>query len=84
MLGFAQKWEDGDKVNCAARFASEQKIKRREHNIVLLGPVCSAPAEPASYLLDQSRQLSRIMNNIIWLVGAVVIVLFVLGYFGLR
>jgi hypothetical protein len=24
------------------------------------------------------------MNNIIWLVGAVVIVLFVLGYFGLR
>ena len=84
MLGFAQKWEDGDKVNCAARFASEQKIKRREHKAVLLGPVCSAPAEPASYLLDQSRQLSRIMNNIIWLVGAVVIVLFVLGYFGLR
>jgi hypothetical protein len=25
-----------------------------------------------------------VMNNIIWLVGAVVIVLFVLGYFGLR
>lgn len=24
------------------------------------------------------------MNNLIWLVGAVVIVLFVLGYFGLR
>jgi hypothetical protein len=24
------------------------------------------------------------MNNIIWLVGAVVIVLFVLGYFGFR
>jgi len=24
------------------------------------------------------------MNNIIWLVGAVVIVLFILGYFGLR
>ena len=32
----------------------------------------------------QSRQRSRIMNNIIWLVGAVVIILFVLGYFGLR
>jgi hypothetical protein len=46
MLGFAQKWEDGDKVNCAARFASEQKIKRRKHNVTLLGPVCSAPAEP--------------------------------------
>jgi len=84
MLGFAQKWEDGDKVNCAARFASAQKFTRREHNLALLGPVCSAPAEPASYRLDQSRQLSRIMNNIIWLVGAVVIVLFVLGYFGLR
>jgi hypothetical protein len=26
----------------------------------------------------------RIMNRIIWLVGAVVIILFVLGYFGLR
>jgi hypothetical protein len=26
----------------------------------------------------------RIMNNIIWLVGAVVIVLFILGFFGLR
>jgi hypothetical protein len=25
-----------------------------------------------------------IMNRIIWLVGAVVIILFVLGYFGLR
>lgn len=25
-----------------------------------------------------------VMNNIVWLVGAVVIVLFVLGYFGLR
>jgi hypothetical protein len=53
MLGFAQKWEDGDKVNCAARFASEQKIKRREHNIISLGPVCSAPAEPASYFRSE-------------------------------
>ena len=26
----------------------------------------------------------HLMNNIIWLVGAVVIVLFILGYFGLR
>jgi len=33
---------------------------------------------------SQSRQRSRIMNSLIWLVGAVVIVLFVLGYFGLR
>jgi len=30
------------------------------------------------------RQGTTLMNRIIWLVGAVVIVLFVLGYFGLR
>jgi len=28
--------------------------------------------------------MERHMNNFIWLVGAVVIILFVLGYFGLR
>lgn len=28
--------------------------------------------------------MERHMNNLIWLVGAVVIILFVLGYFGLR
>lgn len=33
-------------------------------------------------LLAQARSIS--MNRIIWVVGAVVIVLFVLGYFGLR
>ncbi len=32
-----------------------------------------------------SRQKSTfIMNRIVWLVGAVVIILFVLGFFGLR
>lgn len=30
------------------------------------------------------RQRIHIVNRIIWLVGAVVIILFVLGYFGLR
>jgi hypothetical protein len=29
-------------------------------------------------------QRTSIMNRIVWLVGAVVIILFVLGYFGLR
>ena len=29
-------------------------------------------------------QGTPVMNRIIWLVGAVVIILFVLGYFGLR
>jgi len=33
-------------------------------------------------LLAQARSIT--MNRIIWLVGAVVIILFVLGYFGLR
>jgi len=30
------------------------------------------------------KQWSRTVNQIIWLVGVVVIILFVLGYFGLR
>jgi hypothetical protein len=30
------------------------------------------------------KQGNEIVNRIIWLVGAVVIILFVLGYFGLR
>ena len=30
------------------------------------------------------RHREILVNNIIWLVGAVVIVLFILGYFGLR
>lgn len=34
--------------------------------------------------LLQRRQGSNTVNRIIWLVGAVVIVLFVLGYLGLR
>jgi hypothetical protein len=29
-------------------------------------------------------QRRRAMNRVVWLVGAVVIILFVLGYFGLR
>jgi hypothetical protein len=36
-------------------------------------------ADQANVELEES-----VMNNIIWLVGAVVIVLFALGYFGLR
>ena len=40
----------------------------------LAGPIC---------FLQRERGLS-IMNNIVWLVGAVVIVLFILGYLGLR
>jgi small-conductance mechanosensitive channel len=31
----------------------------------------------------EAKQRNAIVNSIIWLVGAVVIVLFILGYFGL-
>lgn len=41
---------------------------------------CQTPVAPTQLLL----QGTRIMNRIIWLVGAVVIILFVLSYFGLR
>jgi hypothetical protein len=33
---------------------------------------------------NPSRQRTSIVNRIVWLVGAVVIILFVLGFFGLR
>ena len=75
-------WADGDKANCGAGFASAQKSLRRGHRLILLGPIYSAPTRPLRTF--QSRQRNRIMNKIIWLVGAVVIVLFVLGYFGMR
>jgi len=40
------------------------------------------PTRPASPTSIQGRY--AIMNRIIWLVGAVVIIVFVLGFFGLR
>jgi len=44
--------------------------------------VTNVQTRPASAVRPQGKEW--IMNRIIWLVGAVVIVLFVLGYFGLR
>jgi small-conductance mechanosensitive channel len=44
-------------------------------------PHCVARAR---HRAPQRRQGSSIVNRIIWLVGAVVIVLFILGYLGLR
>lgn len=35
-------------------------------------------------LLNSRQQRTSIVNRIVWLVGAVVIILFVLGFFGLR
>jgi hypothetical protein len=43
---------------------------------------CAHSAEPAFYQLQTWRE--RFMNRIIWIVGVVVIVLAILGYFGLR
>jgi len=43
---------------------------------------CCAQTGPDSPASIQGR--NGIMNRIIWLVGAVVIILFVLGFFGLR
>lgn len=37
-----------------------------------------------SRMPNPRRQRTSIVNRIVWLVGAVVIILFVLGYFGLR
>lgn len=39
---------------------------------------------PASLATNPQQQRKSIMNRIVWLVGAVVIILFVLGFFGLR
>jgi hypothetical protein len=63
-------------------FATEQKfgqtkrssVRRVQQNLRWVGSV-----EPI-----QRREGLRIMNRLIWLVGAVVIILFVLGFFGLR
>ena len=35
-------------------------------------------------LLNSRQQRTFIVNRIVWIVGAVVIILFVLGFFGLR
>ncbi|MFY9811460.1 hypothetical protein [Aquabacterium sp.] len=39
---------------------------------------------PDSLACYARQQRTSVMNQIVWLVGAVVIILFVLGYFGLR
>jgi hypothetical protein len=40
--------------------------------------------DSAADQLLQSSKRNESMNRLIWLVGAVVIILFVLGFFGLR
>jgi hypothetical protein len=40
--------------------------------------------QPVGHRTAARRQGNRTVNRIIWLVGLVVIILFILGYFGLR
>jgi hypothetical protein len=39
---------------------------------------------PAALEPNPRQQRTSIVNRLVWLVGAVVIILFVLGFFGLR
>jgi len=62
-------------------FASEQ---RTGPGTARLGPRDQAPVRGPASSDQPAPQRTSIVNQIVWLVGAVVIVLFVLGYFGLR
>jgi hypothetical protein len=53
---WSSKQPNSEKENCAARFASAQKLGRRGHRVALLGPVCSAPAEPVSDLIREKSE----------------------------
>ncbi len=64
-------------------FVSAQMLGSGWHRLISQATAMRrSQARPAS--LFQSKQRNGIMNRIIWIVGAVVIVLFVLGYFGYR
>jgi hypothetical protein len=45
------------------------------------GPIASGPSRPRMPCADAE---GTVMNNIVYIVGAVVIVLFILGFFGFR
>jgi hypothetical protein len=50
--------------------------------VILTGQVCTAAARQTTP--PRRGPQGNLMNRIVWLVGAVVIILFVLGFFGLR
>jgi type VI protein secretion system component VasF len=39
---------------------------------------------PGSHASNPRQQRTSVMNQLVWIVGAVVIILFVLSFFGLR
>jgi len=63
-------------------FVSAQMQRRVRPRVGAAVGTAKHPADPLQ--LYQYSERNGVMNRIIWLVGAVVIVLFVLGYFGLR
>ena len=63
-------------------FATEQRFRRTQRRFTVWDH--QSLRRLVSLVHIQWRQGLLIMNRLIWLVGAVVIVLFVLGYFGLR
>jgi hypothetical protein len=58
--------------------AAQRRVSLQVPSVWVSGPLVAQLSRSVSHL----RRL--VMYNIVWLVGAVVIVLFVLGYFGLR
>lgn len=76
-------------VNCGSvqprldsRFATEQTFRLVQRRFIQW--VQQLLRRLVSLRHIQREQGLLIMNQLIWIVGAVVIVLFVLGYFGLR
>jgi len=68
--------------NQASQFATEQKFGKTKRSFNKRDQQTLCGLVPVKRI--QRRQGLPIMNRLIWLVGAVVIVLFVFGYFGLR
>jgi len=65
-----------------AGFGNARKHAPETPRVAVTGQVCTAVALNTTPLWRGSQ--GNHMNRIVWLVGAVVIVLFVLGFFGLR
>ena len=65
--------------------AIEQAFVAAQRRVSLQVPSVWVSGPPVAQLSRSVSHLRRlVMYNVVWLVGAVVIVLFVLGYFGLR
>ena len=53
---WSSDWADGNKENCAARFASAQKLGRRGRNLLRWGQyVMRQPDPPRTFLREESE-----------------------------